>query len=332
MSKRAIYQVSVDGRDVSSVFRPILISLGVALRDGEQGDMASLTLDDTGGQIAMPATGARIVIALGWVSSGMRVVFEGTVDEVRCSGGRSGGRTLTVSAKGFDAAGRAKEPQRRHWDNATVLKILQDACTSAGVADVAVDPDLASVEMKYWAMTDESLLHMGQRLARRIGGDFQVQGGRAVMARRASSYSPTITAAAGANLHDWDISPVLGRKVYGKVRADFFDRQAGRWDKVEVDTGLESDAVLVLTPAATDRMDAQRQAEAKAEASKREAGGGWVNVEGDSAVVPGCACIVVGARPGIDRSYRVIAVSHSLNRSGGFVTNLELGHPDALPQ
>lgn len=330
MSKKALFQVVVAGRDISSTISPILISLGVSLRDGDQGDMAFLSLDDTGGQIAMPAIGAPIVVAMGWAATGMRVVFEGTVDEVRSVGGRSEGRTLTISAKGFDASGKAKEPQRRHWDDATVATILKEAAAPAGITSVSVDPQLAPVKLKYWAMTDESFLHMGQRLARRIGGDFQVQGARAVMARRGARYAASITAVMGGNLHGWDIAPVLGRKIYGKVRADFFDRAAGRWDKIEVETGLGGDAVLVLAPPASDREDAQRQAEAKAEASKREAGGGSVTIEGTADAAPGCTCTVLGARPGIDRGYRVLAVNHSLNRSGGFVSVLELGHPDAV--
>jgi hypothetical protein len=64
-------------------------------------DTASLELDDRGGQIVLPRPGSLVLISLGWEGQGMGRVFEGTVDEIRASGGRSG-RTLSISAKGMD--------------------------------------------------------------------------------------------------------------------------------------------------------------------------------------------------------------------------------------
>ena len=188
MSKTSIYQVSIDSTDVTSRVKPLLISLDVQLQAGGQGDTAALTFDDTGGQIVMPRKGAKISVALGWLGGPLQIVFDGTVDEVRSSGSRGGGRTLAVSAKGFDAEGKVKDAQRRHWDDATVQKILQDAAQSAGLAGVKVDPQLAGETIPYWAMVDESFLHMGQRLAQRIGGHFRVQGDTAVMARRGARH------------------------------------------------------------------------------------------------------------------------------------------------
>lgn len=328
MSKRASYAVIVGGRDITTTLSPILTALTVSLRASDEGDSASIALDDTEGLIDMPKMDVAIQVALGWSGTGPRIVFEGTVDEVVSTGSRSGGRTLSISAKGFNGNGKVKERQRRHWDNQTVETVLKDAASTAGVKSVRVDPALAAIRLAYWAMDGESLLHMGKRLARRIGGDFQIQGSVAQMARRGASYAPTITAARGENLHAWNLSPTLGRAIYGKIAAPFFDQRAGRWDKVEVETGLVGDAVLTVSPPANDRADARRQAEAKAEACKRALGGGQVTIEGTIDAIPDGSCTVVGARPGIDRGYRILGVMHMLSRSGGWVTQLELGHPD----
>ncbi|MGA0615957.1 phage late control D family protein [Paracoccus sp. KR1-242] len=328
MAKRANYSVSINGKDISSTLAPILTATTVSLRAGDEGDTATLTLDDTGGKIAMPAIGARIQISLGWSGQARRVIFDGTVDETISTCTRSGGRTLSVSAKGFDAGGNAKAKKRRHWDNATIQTIVSDAARAAGITSARVDPDLAAIVLKYWAMDDESLLHMGRRLAARIGGDFQVQGDVAQMARRGASYSPTVTATYGDNLHAWNLAPLLGRKIYAKVVAPFFNRTTGQWDKVEVDTGLGGSAVLTISPPADDRDDARRQARARATDSKRAAGGGQVQIEGTTDAVPDGACVVSGAPPGIDQSYRILGVTHALDRSGGWVTKLELGNPD----
>lgn len=328
MAKRALYSIVVGGQDATSAIAPLLTALTISLRAGDEGDSAVITLDDTGGLIDMPATGAVIQIALGWAGEAQRVVFDGTVDEVLSVGSRSSGTTLSVTAKGFDAEGPAKEKRRRHWDNATVQRILQDAASAAGIGTVRVDPQLSGIALKYWAMDDESLLHMGRRLAQRIGGDFQVQGEIAQMARRGAAYSPLVTVTRGVNLHEWGLAPILGRAIYGKVVAPYFDRAAGAWKQVEVETGLNSEAVLKISPPANDEADAQRQADAQAETCKRAAGGGDVSMEGTTDAVPDGMCRVSGTRPGIDGTYRITSVEHTISRSSGWVTRASLGHPD----
>ena len=328
MSKRAVYSVVIDGKDVTSALAPILTAATVSLQSGDQGDTAALTFDDSDGRIDMPRIGVAISFAIGWAGAPLRVIFEGTVDEAISTGDRSGGRTMSVSARGFNSLGTAKVRKRRHWDNATVATILSDAAREAGLTDARVDPALSDIVLRYWAMDGESLLHMGRRLAARIGGDFQVQGEVAQMARRGAAYAPTVTAAHGVNLHSWNLAPILSREIYAKVEAPYFDREAGRWEKAEAETGLGGSAVLTISPPATDQDDARRQAQAKAEACKRAAGGGQVTIEGTTEAVPDGSCIVTGARPGIDQQYRILAVTHTLGRSGGWVTQLELGHPN----
>ena len=61
-----------------------------------------------------------VIVALGWEGEGVRVVFTGTVDEVRSSGSRGSGRTLSITAKGMDTTGKPKEGQQRHFDDSTV--------------------------------------------------------------------------------------------------------------------------------------------------------------------------------------------------------------------
>lgn len=329
MSKQADYMVTIDGNDITARVRPLLVSLDVTLNADAQSDSASLTLDDTGGQLVMPSKGAKISIALGWLGAGLQTVFEGTVDETRSSGSRGSGRTLSVAAKGFAAEGKAKDAQRKHWDDATVETILGDAARKAGMAGVRVDPELAKVTMKYWAVVDESFLAMAQRLARRIGGNFRIQNDVAIMAKRGTEYLPSINATYGVNLHDWDVAPTLGRMIYGTVVARYYNKKTARWEKVEEKTGYKSDAVLTLTPPATDKEDAETQAKAKAASVKQDAGAGSVTIEGQPEAVPDGACVLAGTRKGIDGTYRIKGVSHSVGVSSGFLSKIELANPAA---
>lgn len=327
MLKRALLSVSVGGADISGLLGAHMISASVSLRAGGDADTASFTLDDTGGIFSMPTAGVPIVVSLGWVGGAVRPVFFGTVDEVRSVGGRTSGRTLSFTAKGFDTIGKTKSGISRHWDDSTVEDILIAAGSEAGVSSVEVDPDLAKIVLKYFAMVEESFLHMGRRLAQQIGGEFQVQGPKAIMAKRGGAYAPFVLASAGTNLHSWDIAPTIGRGQYGKIVATYYDPKAAQWKSVEEPTGLAATAVYTIKPAAADEADATRQAKAMAETSKRDSGKGSVTIEGDTAAIPGGLCIVAGARRGIDGGYRVSGVTHNVTRAGGWTTDIELNSP-----
>jgi phage protein D len=329
MSRRANFMMVVAGSNVTSTLAPVLISLTVSDKVGTHTDTATIEVDDTGGRIALPAKGAPVVVALGWDGEGMRPVFTGTVDEVRSSGSRGGGRTVSITAKGMDTTKKPKEAQQRHFDGKTVKDIISEAGQAAGVTDVEIDPSLASIPRAYFEMRDESFIHMGERLAREIGGNFRVHGSRAVMSKRGGAYTAAVVAAWGRNLHSWDITPTMGRTQYKTVRARWYDKEAAQWKDTEVETALDVDARHDHRYSKADEAEAGQQAESDKATSERDAGEGSVTIEGDTMAIPDGLCIVAGARPGIDGPYRIESVTHSYSRSGGFTTRLELKQPGA---
>jgi phage protein D len=327
MSKRAAFMVTVAGTNITTTLLPVLISLSVSDKVGTHSDTASLEIDDTDGRIVLPQIGAPVVVALGWEGEGVRVVFTGTVDEVRSSGSRGSGRTLSISAKGMDTTKKPKEGQQRHFDDSTVEDILKQAGEKAGVTEIEVDPSLASISRKYFEMRDESFIHMGERLAREIGGNFRIQGTRAVMSKRGGSYTAAVIAAWGRNLHGWDISPALGRTQYSQVRARWYDSRKAEWQEMEESTSLAVDARHDHRYAKPDEVEATQQTASDRATSERDAGEGSITIEGNTAAIPDGLCIVTGARPGVDGPYRIESVTHSYSRGGGFVTQLSLKQP-----
>ena len=189
MSKRAVFMVTVAGTNITAPLIPVLISLTISDKVGTHSDTATLDIDDTDGRIILPELGAAVVVALGWEGSGVRIVFLGTVDEVKSSGSRNG-RTISISAKGVDTTGKPKEAQQRHFDERTVEDILKEAGSFAGITEIEVDPSLASIRRTYFEMRDESFIHMGERLAREIGGNFRIQGTKAMMSKRGGMRRP----------------------------------------------------------------------------------------------------------------------------------------------
>lgn len=326
--REAVFDVKINGANINSVLAPILTSISVDDSAGTHGDTATIVMSDIGGRIALPKAGAKVQVALGWVGVGMREVFSGAVDEVRSSGSRGSGMVLTISAKGFDALGKAKEPQERHFDDKAVKDIITATAKDSGVT-VEVDPQIADLVIPYIDMRGESLLHFGQRLARMVGASFRVQGERAVVARRASDYTPSITAAWGDNLHSWDITPVVGRATFRKVKARYYDKATGRLEEVEAEVNPDSlsDAEWVRRELAADRDEAERAVKADSAAIQERSGVGSVTIEGAPDAVPDGLCVLAGTRPGIDGSYRIKRVSHNYSRGSGYTTTLELAQP-----
>lgn len=328
---QAACSVIVGGVDVTSNFLPVLTSLTVTDKAGASSDTASLELDDKDGQLIMPAPGASVVIKLGWDGSGVGEVFNGTVDEVHASGSRSG-RTVTISAKGMDTRAKAKQGQRKHFDNKTVEAALSDAGKFAGIS-VKVDPALASITRPYMALDDESFVAFGERLARELGGTFKIVGDKAVLAKRnggsnpSGAALPTVRAVWGENLHSYSISPILGRPVEKQTLSRWFDPAKAEWLKAVADTGTEGGQTI--KPARFSEPDearAKEQTSSDAAESDRKSGEGSVEIEGDIAAQPEGPCVVAGCRPGVDGTYRIESVTHNYSR-GGFNTSLELRQP-----
>ncbi|MCI5078698.1 contractile injection system protein, VgrG/Pvc8 family [Oricola sp.] len=327
MSKQAVFNVTVAGTDITTALSPVLLGLRVDDKVGTHADTATLTIDDSNGRIILPQIGAPLTVALGWAGGGVRVVFDGTVDEVKSSGSRGAGRILTIAAKGVDTTAPPKQGQQRHFDDKTIKDILTEAGQAAGITSVDVDPDLASITRTYFEMRDESYIAMGERLAREIGGNFRIQGMKATMSKRDANYVAAVTATWGVNLHSWDIAPQLGRTRFSAIRTRWYDLDKAQWRATENATGLDVDAAYAdRMPRANEAEAGQHNASDKA-TTNRDKGGGAVTIEGNIGAIPDGLCFIVGARPGVDGAYRIDSVTHTYGRGGGFVSQLSLKQP-----
>lgn len=328
MAWKVQWKVEVNGQDLTSAMRPFLIDITVTDKDGSASDTCVLTFDDTGAQLALPAEGASVKVYLNGV-----LVFEGVVDTVRSTGSRGGGRLLKVSAKGFDSRGKVKEPMQIHQDDGTVGDFLKKLGGKVGL-DVKLDPDFEKIARGYLSADGESFLHVGQRLARELGGTFKIRGTKAVLAKRGAATGMPIVKGEvkpqGGNVINWDIAPFTGRHGFTKARVQYFDREDAKFKtedvKIDLDRELPEAVNFVRSKAAT-----KEQAKDIGEARKRDAErqGGEGNALLDLAPEAQVEALfsLSGARPGVDGSYRIVTVTHKANRSGGSTTRLDLKQP-----
>ena len=326
--------VKIDGKDISSGLMPKLEKLSVTDKAGTSSDTCEIEIDDANGEVMLPRVGVVLEVFLGPSREAAIRVFRGKADEVKSAGSRKNGMKLTVSAKGVDTKGKAKQPAQKHWDNKSLKDVMSEAGKDAGINSVTISPELSGITRKYWAMQNESFLHFGERIAREVGGTFKIQDDRAIIAERNGGKSatgkslPDFKAEYGVNLLSWEISPVLGRPRYKKTKVRHYDPKTATHKEEEVeiqDSEAESDHTDRYVAADAD--EAKTKAKANKKSSEREKGGGSISVNGSTIPQPEGNVILIGARPGIDGTYRIDGVQHDYSRKSGWTTKLDVKQP-----
>ena len=330
---KTVCVIRVGGRDVSSAVLPRLLNLSVADKAGTSSDTVSMDIDDTDGIVLLPEEGVEITVDLG-DDDGIYRVFEGTLDEVRWKFARSGGSVLSISGKGFDTKGKAKEPKQKHWDDKSLKDVFTDSAKAAGIESVIVDPALGEIKRPYWAQQTESFIHFAERIARENGATFKVVGKRAILAKRNGGTSatgqalPSMQATKGINLISCDIAPVLGRPRYREVKTRHYDRKTATWKTEDVEVQDEdTDAVFTRRNSAGDADEAKAASNSAKDDIEREKGGGSITINGSAIPQPEATVTLSGARPGIDGVYRIDTVTQTFDRSSGWTTRLDVKQP-----
>ncbi len=322
------WKVEINGQDMTAGWQSVLQSIAINDQAGEASDSCDLRLDDTGGQILLPRKRSPVTVTI----NGARL-FRGFVEKSVFDCDRNGGRTLNVSAKGMDSGSKVKQPQSFNLDDADLGTFLGQMADNAGI-NLKVDEGLASIQQDYWAADGESLIAMGQRVARKYGGTFKIRGDQAVLARRGAGAAPggvalpVVDAVFGRNLVSCSITPREPRRQFGSGQARWFDRAKAAFESADLDFGNDDFPVVnILRPAFADEDEAEAVLDARKRESEWEGGEGSANLDFTLGAVVEGTCRVSGMRTGVDGTYVIASVKHNANRSGGASTSLELKQP-----
>ena len=361
--REATFSVIVDGKAIDSTLDPILISLSIKTDDKGTCDELSIEVDDSDGQVELPRMGADVEAEIGWDDTGQVSSFQGFMDDahsggkgskgsshgggrpgkdgaghggpVHASGSRSKGRTLTMTAKSADMTSKVKGHRSAHKDKAKFGDVAKEWGQKAGLSDVKVDASLAAIERPYWSMANESFMAWGDRIRRELGATFKIFGKIAVFVPRTGGTSASgkpltpVAVTWGDNLIDWSASPVLSRPQYGSTAARWYDPKAAKHVTETADGGSGSGDAKHCHPTKHATKDnAKRQADSnKAELDREKGGCDGVTIDGDPDAQPGALCTISGIRDGVDGTYLIESVTHTLSRHGGFTTKLTLKQP-----
>jgi phage protein D len=333
-------RVVVDGKDITPELegkvsqangrppRPRLVSLGITEKRGEEADQLDLVIDDTDGTVALPPTGARIHVWLGWkqgsdVTPGLVDKGWFIVDEVSHGGPPD---LVTVRARAADFTSDLKTRREKSWHGTTLGAIVKEVAERHKLTPHCA-ATLASIPVKSKAQSRESDVAFLRRIGREHGAVATIKRGVLIVSPIAAGVTPSGKTLPNVLIRrrDGDVHQFSRQKrddVPG-VKATWHDRKAGK--RKAFVAGKADGAQTLLTVYAD-----ERAAQTAANAALARAGRGAMSLSltlalGRPDIHPEANAHVVGYKRAVDAvTWLVAEVTHSLG-DRGFSTELKLG-------
>ncbi|WP_158935290.1 phage late control D family protein [Burkholderia sp. S171] len=318
------YQITLDGRDLTSKIAPRLISLSLSESRSDEADQLDITLDDADGLLAIPPRGAVLRVAFGWSDTGIVDKGSFTVDETEHAGAPD---TLTIRARSASLTKELGERIERSWHGETIGAIVRKIAGKHSLKP-AIAEALSKITIAHIDQTHESDMSFLTRLAKRYDAVMNVKDsnllfmpiGHGTTAKGTKLESIELTRADGDS-HRYHIAE---RENYAGVRANY--HATGRAKRKSVVVGGENNHNMKVLPETyATEADARAAATAEFNRTKRsQATMDYTLALGRPDLYPEIPVYLNGFKPDIDAlSWLAKKVKHSIS-DGGFTTALEL--------
>jgi phage protein D len=237
---RPSFSITANGNDITGSLSERLVSLEVVDTVDETSDSLTIVLEDTTGTLALPKSGARLEVAIGYNGQNTRlgafvvddVQIEGPPDTivVTCSS------TPFVEGQGGSASFTSRKT--RSWDGKTIGDIVQTIAGECNL-EAVVDETLEGVTIPHIDQLGESDSNLLIRIARRFGAVLKPADGRLVVAAEQGGRT-TSGQALGLVLRPADVTNYrvkIGGKSQGvtKVKARIQNYETGESEEIDVD-------------------------------------------------------------------------------------------------
>ena len=323
------FTVQAGAGDVTRAVDERLVELRITLTSDRASDALELELEDTVGELAVPAAERELRVSLGYRGSALVPMGVYYHDE---SERQLVPRRLTVraTAADFRRGSSVKAPKRRSWDNVSLGALVSAIAAEHGYIG-RVAPDLAGIVVAHIDQTAESDLHLLRRLARQYDATTKAAGGYLIFGPRGSGRSagtgrplPTIEYApgrtgAGATAVISARYAVRGRPRYSAVVASYQDVNTA--ELVHARAGSGTPAYVIREPY-PDRPQAEAAAAARLSRFTRQTEELSMSVSGNPALVSEAVLVMRGWPDAGTRRWTVLRAEHTLSKQRGFVTNL----------
>jgi uncharacterized protein len=179
---RAIYSITLNGTNISQKFDGRLISMTLQDNRGFEADQLDICLDDHDGKLEIPSRGVTLKVAIGWGGSkigwagsatGLVSKGEFVVDEIRHSGTPD---VLTIRARSANLRTGLLIKKERSWHRQTIGAIVNAIAVQNGIS-ARVSKALAGQLVDHIDQTAESDANLLTRLAKMFDAIATVKNG-----------------------------------------------------------------------------------------------------------------------------------------------------------
>jgi phage protein D len=326
------YQLTVSGNDITGdvTARAGIIEWSDTVEESSDG--LTITLQDSDNLLAIPNSGAKVELAVGY-DRALQRVGSFTVDSTQIEGPPDR-LTVSCSSAPVAQAGSIAARRSKSWEDTTLGDIAKSIAGNLGVT-ASVDTALASVPITNEQQVNESDTNLILRLVRRHGGFLKFADGRMIIAAEGAGTGTSGTALnvilQRSEVSSWRVSAGGKGQAFKAVKVKYHDYQTGETNEVEAEIekaaslkGFSEDSAWLATTesAFTPPVVASSEPEAKAQAktiSKRIARSTRsldLSLPGRLDIVAGGKITLAAFRDGVNGEWLVKTVQHRLDSSG----------------
>lgn len=227
-------ELTIDGRRFGTQAMSRIISISLTDKRGFEADEMTIELDDHDGTIAIPKTGSKITLKLGYQETGLVEKGEYLVSEFTASGSPD---RLSITARAADLAETLAEQVEKSWHKKTLYEIIETISKKHGypykIAERYKQEKIAHIDQ-----TNESDASFMSRLAEQYDAIATVKNGKLLFIPAGESQTasgqpipPTIITRASGDSHSFTYSST---NSYQAVRAYYTDKKTGQKKEVIV--------------------------------------------------------------------------------------------------
>lgn len=331
MGLMATWRVVANSADITAKIADRFISMTLTDETGITSDMLEITLDDSGEPIQRPPKGAELEVFIGYDGAAQPMGMF-VVDELEYCGWPS---QMIIRARGaiFDKTPKGKanlqSQKTRSWPANTKLGDMVSKIAKEHGMEPAVAASLKSIVLPHTDQSDESDLNLLVRVGKHYDAIVKPAGGKLVLAKRGESKSVSGQALASITLTpDDDISRFrvteTARESSGTVVAYYHMTKQAKRHEVKAGSGEPVTRLKRYFP-----KKEMAVAAAKAELARRDRKKSTLSLTmpGRSDAAAECPLTLANFRDGVDGEWIVTRVTHRIDKSGGYVCDLEAETP-----
>lgn len=227
-------ELTIDGRRFGTQAMSRIISISLTDKRGFEADELTIELDDHDGTIAIPKTGSKITLKLGYQETGLVEKGEYLVSEFTASGSPD---ILSITARAADLAEALAEQVEKSWHKQTLYQIIETIAKKHKY-EYIINKDYQNAKIEHIDQTNESDASFMSRLAEQYDAIATVKNGKLLFIPAGESQTasgqpiqPTTITRASGDSHSFTYS---SSNSYQAVRAYYTDKKTGQKKEVIV--------------------------------------------------------------------------------------------------